>query len=376
MKRAIVFVTAGALAVAVASTAACNKDNDANGDGIDAAVPLVASRVARGHYLVDHVFVCSGCHSPRVLGMIDPARYLAGEECMYGSPIVTADGGSAGADAGDGGDARAPDAAARDGSAPDGSARDGSAPEAQVGCLNSRNLTNDATGLRNFTDAEIKDMILNGVRPNGELLDPVMPYWEFHAMTDEDADAVVAYLRTVPGRDHRDKPSEAPWYPTSVAARPLDVAKVFAPLPTAPNYDALMRGRYLATLACVGCHTPDAYPRGARATAPLPIDESRLFAGNGVFAASLYHFPTFIFPPMIYGQNLTQDPTGLAGYQVDDIVKGLKLGKAKDGSNVCPPMPSGKEGFAGLTDGDAHDVAEYILSLPGITNKRPEDCKL
>ena len=219
-------------------------------------------------------------------------------------------------------------------------------------------------------------MFLNGVRPNGEYLDGVMPYWQFHAMTPEDADSIVAYLRTVPAYEHRDKPSETPWYPTAAPARPLDATKVFMPSASAPNYDALVRGRYLATLACIGCRTPDAYPRGAVPSAPLPVDETRLFAGGTAFEASIFHFPLPRFPAKIYSQNLTQDATGLAGYQVQDILNELKLGKAKDGSNLCPPMPAAKEGFNGLTDTDAHDIAEFILALPPISNKRPDDCKL
>ena len=37
--------------------------------------------------------------------------------------------------------------------------------------LPSRNLTNDATGLKNRTDAEIKNMFRNGIRPNGQFQD-------------------------------------------------------------------------------------------------------------------------------------------------------------------------------------------------------------
>ena len=67
--------------------------------------------------------------------------------------------------------------------------------------LGTRNLTNDATGLKNRTDAEIKNMFQNGLRPTATgmaPLNPFMPYYVFHNMTDADADAVVAYLRTVP----------------------------------------------------------------------------------------------------------------------------------------------------------------------------------
>src|SRR3954465_1183456 len=78
--------------------------------------------VARGQYLVDHVAACPDCHTPRnEMGAPIPEQYLAGADCF-----VRLENGD---------------------------------------CLGSRNLTNHETGLANRTDAEIKRMIQDGVRP-------------------------------------------------------------------------------------------------------------------------------------------------------------------------------------------------------------------
>jgi hypothetical protein len=62
---------------------------------------------------------------------------------------------------------------------------------------------------------------------------------------------------------------------------------------------------------------------------------------------------------------------------VDDIVNVLKNGISKDGSIVCPPMPSGPNGpFGGMSDADARDVAHFLLSLEPKENVLPNGCAI
>jgi mono/diheme cytochrome c family protein len=61
------------------------------------------------------------------------------------------------------------------------------------------NITPDMeTGIGKWSDQEIKTALTEGVRPGGGKLAPPMPFGFFKNMTEEDLDAVVAYLRTVP----------------------------------------------------------------------------------------------------------------------------------------------------------------------------------
>ncbi len=306
-----------------------------------------AAVVERGRYLVENIMGCGDCHTPRVAGSADKTRLLSGVDCLIGFP-----GGDAGealsqSDPGDAGFGVIP------------------------GCLNSRNLTNDATGLKNRTDQQIKDMFMNGVRPNGDHLNPTMPWWEFHNMSDDDANAVVAYLRTVPPVVHDVQVSEDPWksQTPAIAITPDQIPAVPA---NAANHDSAVRGRYLATLACLDCHTPD-MPDGG--SFPQPQDMSRPFAGSRTFPIFLFHIPTPPFPAYTYTQNLTQDSTGLLGYQPQDIVREIKEGKDRDGGGICIPMPAGPgSDFGGMTDSDALDIANYILTLPPIVNQRKQNC--
>lgn len=61
------------------------------------------------------------------------------------------------------------------------------------------NLTQDATGLAGWSQAQVVAAIRTGVRPDGRVLAPVMPWGSFSAMTDEDAEALAAYLLSLPG---------------------------------------------------------------------------------------------------------------------------------------------------------------------------------
>jgi len=60
------------------------------------------------------------------------------------------------------------------------------------------NITSHPTALGRYTDKEVKKMITHGIHPSGMKLMPPMPYEHYALMTDEDLDALIAYLRTIP----------------------------------------------------------------------------------------------------------------------------------------------------------------------------------
>lgn len=66
----------------------------------------------------------------------------------------------------------------------------------------SRNITSSKTkGIGGWTDAEIKTAITTGKRKDGSPLKPPMGYPLYARMTEQDLNAVVAYLRTVPAQE-------------------------------------------------------------------------------------------------------------------------------------------------------------------------------
>jgi mono/diheme cytochrome c family protein len=99
---------------------------------------------------------CTGCHTPgTMVGQPDMARYLGGGDVGFYLP--------------------------------------------GLGIFWPPNLTSDAeTGLGGWTDEQIIGAVRTGERPDGRILAPIMPYMSYAALSDEDAQALVAYLRTLP----------------------------------------------------------------------------------------------------------------------------------------------------------------------------------
>ncbi|MEY2933998.1 MAG: hypothetical protein RL033_4747, partial [Pseudomonadota bacterium] len=187
-------------------------------------------------------------------------------------------------------------------------------------------------------------------------------------MRESDADAIVAYLRTVPGVEHRLGPSQAPFLPPPAPVPRVPEALIPLPRADYPESAAALRGRYLAGNigACLDCHTPRVQGRPA-------LD--RAFQGGMSFRRELLGLPED-YPELIYTANLTPHATGIADYGVADVVRALRFGEDKDGGSLCPPMPAGPGGaLGGLSEADASDIGHYLLSLPPAENVIPVDCR-
>ncbi len=134
------------------------------------------AQIARGRYLV-MIAGCSDCHTPGALvGAPDMKRYLGGSNVGFSIPTQ--------------------------------------------GVFVGQNLTPDKeTGLGNWTDEQIVTAIRKGKRPDGSELSGVMPYAALSHLTDEDASAIVAFLRSLPPVNNKVRnyrPSET--VPISVSA--------------------------------------------------------------------------------------------------------------------------------------------------------------
>jgi Cytochrome c len=69
------------------------------------------------------------------------------------------------------------------------------------GTVASANITPDASGISYYDEALFLDVIHTGY-VKARKLAPIMPWWVFRGMTDEDLKAAFAYLRTVPPINH------------------------------------------------------------------------------------------------------------------------------------------------------------------------------
>ncbi len=229
-------------------------------------------------------------------------------------------------------------------------------------CVNAPNLTMHDTGIARYSATELRHLIFDGTRPDGRRLSAAaMPYYAYAAATPADADAVVSYLRTVAPQEQA-VPESAPdahWQPaTAISASDLPMP---APGADAAAAQAQERGRYLATLACVACHTPRPLPSDPSAT--RPIDLARALSGGQPFANG---------GPFIFSANLTPDPSGLGEWSPSEIAHALQAGVTKAGQALCAPMPVAA--FAQLTSADATDIATYLSTIPKIGNAVSRRC--
>jgi mono/diheme cytochrome c family protein len=192
-----------------------------------------------------------------------------------------------------------------------------------------------------WSDAELARAIREGVRPDGSLIGPPMPFSMYRGLGDEDLAAVVAFLRTLPAVEN-EVPASTYHIPLPPAYGP-PVESVTAPeRGVTAEYGAYLAG---PVSHCMECHTPMG-PQG-------PMLDTAL--GQGGFE---FHGPwgTSI------ASNLTSSEDGLAGYSDDEIKAMVTQGVRPDGSAMMPPMPYGY--LAQMTPEDLDAVVLYLRSLP------------
>jgi mono/diheme cytochrome c family protein len=218
------------------------------------------------------------------------------------------------------------------------------------GQIVSSNLTPDEeTGLGSWSDEEIETLMRTGVRPDGSRVHPLMLYTLYGNMAEDDMDALIAYIRSVPAISNEvPRPENVPPAGGPPANPPAE-----APDPT----DVEARGNYLMTavLACTACHTPLDETTGA------PVMEKYL-AGGQPFIAD-WGWGT------VYSANLTPHATGLASWSDDQIKRAMLSGVRKDDRRLVL-MPWSD--FAHLTADDLNAVIYFLRnSLPAVDNEVP-----
>jgi mono/diheme cytochrome c family protein len=112
------------------------------------------AQLARGKYLVT-LAGCTDCHTPgHFLGKPDMTRFLGGSDVGFAIP--------------------------------------------GLGTFVGRNLTPDKeTGLGSWTRDQIATALTTGVRPDGRVLAPIMPWAAYARLTKADALAIAAYLQSL-----------------------------------------------------------------------------------------------------------------------------------------------------------------------------------
>jgi len=292
---------------------------------LDITVEVTPALVARGTYLAEHVLLCNDCHSERdwsIYGGPPLPPFGAGRECMTRQTETIGVRVSEG---------------------------QGNFP----GVLCIRNITPDPdSGVGNWTDGEIIRAMREGVDHVGKGLFPIMPYFIYRSISDQDAAAIVAYMRALePVRAER--PERDIDFPMSMLIQlfpePLD-----GPVPHPDESDPVAYGEYLATIArCGFCHTP----RQGQGKEGIPGKE---FAGGVPFVLGSRETPS---------KNLTPHATGIGPWTKDAFI--ARFRQFGDRHPVATPEENtlmNWSAYAGMTEEDLGAIYEFLRSLPPVTS--------
>lgn len=226
------------------------------------------------------------------------------------------------------------------------------------GVVQAQNITSDPeTGLGRWTDGEVLRAIREGVDREGKALFPQMPYLNFRSMSDEDARAVVAWVRTLPPIRNSVAPRRLD-FPVNLlikgAPEPL-AGPVSAPLIS----DSRAYGGYLVTIAgCAECHTAH-------------DSHGQRIAGRDLAGGWEMRGP--------WGKNvtpnLTPDPATFVGRASrEEFIGRFKAFESLQGES-SPVAPKGRNtvmpwlAFAGMTRDDLGAIYDYLKTVKPIPNR-------
>jgi mono/diheme cytochrome c family protein len=229
------------------------------------------------------------------------------------------------------------------------------------GTVYSTNITQDKeTGLGAWTDQQIHDGMMKGIRRDGSWILPVMPYEKYSGMAQEDLKALIAFLRTLKPVK-KATPNLKSWAPFARSLGTPLFLKIFGRFsnspPQAPK-SGVERGRYLVehVSLCGDCHTPRNF---------IGVPKQSLYlAGAGKKIGPLGEAVP----------NITPDKeTGIGEWKREDIAELLISGTKPDLDNVQGLMyeviQGTTYGYKDMKKEDALAIADYLKSIPAIKNK-------
>lgn len=226
------------------------------------------------------------------------------------------------------------------------------------GTIYSSNLTPDLqTGIGSWTPAHFWRALHHGRSKDGRLLYPAFPYPEYTLVTRDDADAIFAYLQSLPPVDQPNRTHDLAFpYDTQVALAAWRALYFRAgshrddPAQSA----AWNRGAYLVRGLghCNACHAP---------RNRFGATEGGLELGGGLIPMQNWYAPALN----------AADEAGVADWPEAEIVRLLKTGTSARGSVLGPMAEVVLRSTQHLDDADLQAIAVFLKSLPQRGASRP-----
>lgn len=201
-------------------------------------------------------------------------------------------------------------------------------------------------GAGTWKDADFVRALRQGIGHDGRTLYPLMPYFYFRNLSDEDLASVIVYERSV-APVHIKRPK------TSLTA---ELKKAFQPLPPLAHVpdpdrsDRLKYGEYLVTAGhCDACHTPTDEKGN-----PLP---GMYLAGGAPLVGNWEGGKKMV---TVNSLNLTRDASGISYFDELMFIEVIRNGgfKTRQLANIMPWAF-----FRNLTDDDLKAIFAYLRTL-------------
>lgn len=223
--------------------------------------------------------------------------------------------------------------------------------DSPMGEIIASNITPSKTaGIGNYTEADFKRALTEGIRKDGAHLYPAMPYTAYRGLTDDDIHALYEYFMYGVVPVDRAAPKTDLPFPFNLRFTMALWNALFLDDPYTPNpddADKIDRGHYLVdTLGhCSSCHSPRNVLMGEKS--------DQYLAG-----ASLGGW---------YAPNITSDASGIGSWSEDELAEYLKsghvAGKAQAGGGMAEAV---EHSLRHLNDDDLHSIAAYLKQVPPI----------
>jgi mono/diheme cytochrome c family protein len=227
----------------------------------------------------------------------------------------------------------------------------GRAIQTPFGAVYTSNLTPDRqTGLGNWTSDHFWRALHNGRSRDGRLLYPAFPYPNYTHVTRADADALFAYLRSLPAVTQANQPHTLSFPYNSAAALAVWRALYFRPAKVEPDTHQPAdwnRGAYLVQGLghCNACHSS----RNA-----LGATDGTLDLGGGLIPMQNWYAPSLT----------SAHEAGVSDWTPQQIVDLLKTGVSSRGTVIGPMAEVVQNSTQHLSDADLHAMATYLRALP------------
>ena len=258
------------------------------------------SQLDRGDYLMNGVVACGNCHTPK-----GPDGHALADQELSGGLVI----------------------------------------EAPAFRAVAPNITPDnATGIGRWTDEQLVNAIRNGIRPDGTTIGPPMPIPFYRNMSDADARAIVAYMRSVTPISRKvEKSTYQIPLPDSYGPPVTDLADV-------PGGNKVEHGRYLAEIGhCMECHTPMVNGQ---------LDLARIGGGGREIGA----FPVGV----VTTANLTPaNPDGMTRWTDAQVKDAITSGVRPDGRRLVLLMAF--DWYKNISPDDLDDLVAYLRTLKPAT---------